>query len=80
MESKKAKMLGIAVILAAFLLGSINSILATGPSVTDTDPSTYIIVVMLMLFFLIAASAKEALKFEFNMKNIGYGIIIEKKK
>ena len=76
MDGKKTKMLGIAIILVAFLLGSINSIMATSQSVTDTDPSTYIIVVMLMLFFLIAASAKEDLKFEFSKKNIAYGIMI----
>ena len=76
MDGKKTKMLGIAVIIAAFLLGSINSIMATNPSITDTDPSTYIIVVMLMLFFLIAASAKEDLKFEFNKKSMLYGTAI----
>ncbi len=76
MDSKKAKLLGIAVIITAFFFGSINSILVTSPSVTDTDPSTYIIVVMLMLFFLIVASAKEELKFEFSLKNIAYGAII----
>lgn len=76
MKSRKVKILGISIVLIAFLLGSINSIFATNLSVTDTDPSTYIIVVMLMLFLLIIFSAKEDLKFEFEMKNIAYGTVI----
>ena len=76
MERRRAKMLGILVVLAAFLLGSVNSIAATGMNVTDTDPSTYIIVVMLMLFLLIVFSAKEDLEFKFDKRNLLYGTAI----
>ena len=60
----------------AFFFASINSILVTNPSVTDTDPSTYIIVVMLMIFFFIIFSLKEDLKLNYKDKNLIYGVLV----
>ncbi|MGC8669663.1 MAG: exosortase/archaeosortase family protein [Candidatus Micrarchaeia archaeon] len=58
----KSKLVGILVLLVAFLAGTLNSILITNPSILDTNASTYVIVVMLMLPVMIIFSAKENLK------------------
>ncbi|MDE1871095.1 MAG: exosortase/archaeosortase family protein [Candidatus Micrarchaeota archaeon] len=76
MNGKKAKLFGIAIIFAAFLGVSINSILATNPSILDTDSSTYIIVVMLMLLLFIIFSSKAELDFSFGPKNAAYAAFI----
>jgi exosortase/archaeosortase family protein len=70
MEHRKAKILGIAVLFVASLLASINSIAASSLSVLDTDASTYVIVVMLMLFVFMLFSLKEDLRFEYEPGNI----------
>ena len=70
MGNKRAKILGIVVILVAFFIISFNSLRITSPSVLDTDPSTYIIVVMLMLFVFIIFSAKEDIDFEYSRTNL----------
>lgn len=75
MEKRKTKFLGIIVIFVSFLIASISSLYITNPSVLDTDPTTYIIVVMLMLFVFIAFSAKEELEFKYSRRNVAYGII-----
>ena len=76
MRSKKAKILGILIVLFAFALCSFNSIAATNPSITDDDPGTYIIVVMLMLFFLIIFSRKEELEFKYRQKDVAFGVAV----
>jgi exosortase/archaeosortase family protein len=76
MEHRRAKTLGIAVLLAAFFLASVNSMAASSLSVLDTDPSTYVIVVMLMLFIFMLFSLKEDLKFEFRPRNVAYSVAI----
>ena len=58
---ERSKAIGIIALLAAFIIGALNSILITNPSILDTDSSTYIIVVMLMLPLLIIFSGKEEL-------------------
>jgi exosortase/archaeosortase family protein len=72
MDHRKSKILGIAVLFVAFLLASVNSIAASSSSVLDTDPSTYVIVVMLMIFVFMLFSLKEDLKFEYKRKNMLY--------
>ncbi len=76
MGNKRAKILGILVILVAFLIASFNSLSVTSLSILDTDASTYIIVVMLMIFLFIVFSAKADIDFEYNKKNIIYSAAI----
>jgi exosortase/archaeosortase family protein len=76
MERRQAKILGISVLIAAFLLASANSIVVGSINVLDTDPSTYVIVVMLMLFVFMAFSLKEDLKFEFRAESVAYATAI----
>ena len=74
--SRRAKILGIAIVLIAFLIVSFNSLSVTGLSVLDTDASTYIIVVMLMIFVFICFGAKADINFEYNKKNILYSGLV----
>ena len=69
------KFLGIAAIFLSFLIASAYSLSITNPGILDTDPATYIIVVMLMLFLFILFSAKEELEFKPSAKNMLYGIV-----
>ena len=73
MASDSRKVLGIVLLFAGVLLASFNTIAVTNLSVLDTDPATYIIVVMLMMFAFIAFSLKEDLHFAFSGSNIAYG-------
>ncbi len=58
--------------LAAFFLASFNSLSRTGLSISDTDPSSYIIVVMLMLFPFILFSGKERISVQgFSLSGTG---------
>ncbi len=70
------KVIGIATLFVAFLLGSFNSIAKTGFSILDTDSTTYIIVVMLMLFAFIVFYLKEDIKVSTRKKDIAIGGII----
>ncbi|MDE1811184.1 MAG: hypothetical protein KGH66_04030, partial [Candidatus Micrarchaeota archaeon] len=76
MNSKRAKILGMAVVMLAFLVGTFNSIWITNPSVIDTDPSTYIIVVMLMSFVFLLFGLKEKLELSRDWKNLGYAAVV----
>ncbi|MGI0100553.1 MAG: archaeosortase/exosortase family protein [Candidatus Micrarchaeaceae archaeon] len=76
MGKKTGKALGIAVLLIAFLIASFNSLAATGLSILDTDASTYIVVVMLMLFLFICFSAKEDICLEYSGINVACAIAI----
>lgn len=76
MGNNKGKLVGIIIVLLAFFLSSINSILTTGFNVLDTDPSTYIIVVMLMIFLFGIFYLKEDIKIDFKKKNVAYSLII----
>ncbi|MGC8651632.1 MAG: exosortase/archaeosortase family protein [Candidatus Micrarchaeia archaeon] len=72
----KGKTIGIIVLLVAFALGAVNSVLVTNPSILDTDSSTYVIVVMLMLPVMIIFSAKEDLKLVSKPSSAIYGAAI----
>ncbi len=76
MSGKSTKLIGIAVIFAAFLIAAFNSMSITSLSILDTDPGTYVIVVMLMLFAFIIFSAKSDVEFEINWKNVIYSIFV----
>ena len=76
MSNKRAKIFGILIIFAAFLVASIGSLMVTSPSVLDTNAETYVIVVMLMLFVFIIFSAKSDVEFEYRRKNILYAVIL----
>ncbi|MEM0149441.1 MAG: exosortase/archaeosortase family protein [Candidatus Micrarchaeaceae archaeon] len=69
----RGKIIGLGILLFAFVIGAANSILITNPSILDTDSSTYIIVVMLMLPILIIFTAKEDLKLSYKPLNIACG-------
>ncbi len=72
----RKKLLGIAIVLIAFLISAINSISITSFSILDTDPGTYIIVVMLMIFLFCCFYLKEDIKLEYKRKNVIYSILI----
>ncbi|HVC58594.1 MAG TPA: archaeosortase/exosortase family protein, partial [Candidatus Acidoferrales bacterium] len=76
MNYKGAKTLGMAIVMVAFLVGAFNSIWITNPSILDTDPSTYVIVVMLMSFVFLAFGLKEKLELNRNWKNIAYALAV----
>ncbi len=72
--SYKLRVVGILALLAGFLLAAMDSIGITGLSVSDSNPSTYIIVVMLMLPIAIILSIKYAPEPELKKSNIAIGL------
>lgn len=62
MRPSRAKSYTFAILFVALLIGVFNSVYSTGFVISDTDPSSYIIVVMLMLFVLVLFSMKEELE------------------
>ncbi len=58
-KNSKARLLGLAVVLAAFIIAIANSLSITGFQISDTNPTTYVIVVMLMSLLLIAFYMKD---------------------
>ena len=76
MADKRAKIFGILVVLVAFLVASFSSLAITSPNILDTDASTYIIVVMLMIFVFLVFCAKEDIDFGYNKRNILYSALI----
>lgn len=59
MQKSKARLLGLTVVLAAFLIAIANSLSITEFQVSDTNPMTYIIVVMLMSLLFIMFYMKD---------------------
>ncbi len=55
----KRKAIGLSAVMLALLLNIFVSVYITGLVVSDTDPTTYIVVVMLMLFVFVALYAKD---------------------
>ena len=76
MRTDPGKAFGIVVLLVATLLAMAGTLLATNFSVLDTDPASYVIVVMLMLFIFIVFSLKEDLHLNRNRKAAVYGIAV----
>jgi exosortase/archaeosortase family protein len=71
-----APLLATAVLLLAFIIATYNSISVTSFSISDSDPSGYIIVPMLMLLVFILFSIKEKLVITYSKRNIAYGAIL----
>ncbi len=72
-KAKNNKLIGMIAVLVAFAIGSYNIITSTNLNIQDTNPTSYIIVVMLMIFLFLIFSLKENLEFKFNLKNIIFG-------
>jgi exosortase/archaeosortase family protein len=70
------KLFGMIVLFIAVLISTIIIISRANFLILDTDPSTYVIVVMLMVFALIAFSIKEELKLNKNRNYFIFGVII----
>ena len=73
---KKMKLIGLITLLVAFILGFAPSLSITSLTISDSDPNTYIAVVMLMLPIFMLFSFKERLEFRFKTKNALLGALI----
>lgn len=73
MEKRRLKIAGISLLMLSFGLASIPQLLATNPSILDTDPGTYVIVVLMMLFIMMAFSGKEKLSLNGNKAALAFG-------
>ncbi len=74
MRTNPGKVLGIVVLFIATLLAMYGTLLSTNFSVLDTDPASYVIVVMLMLLVFILFSMKEELHLARSRRELAYGI------
>ena len=72
----RAKLFGMAALLVAFLIGFAPSLGITSLTISDSDPNTYIAVVMLMLPLFLIFSLKEELHFSFEIRRVMYGIAV----
>ncbi len=73
MDERQAKLLGVLVLVASFVVFAFNSMRVTQFGILDNDPSTYIIVVMLMLPLAILFSMRERLVLESRPRNVLLG-------
>jgi len=76
MKRSTNKLIGLIILSLAFLLGSFNSITLTGFTISDSNPASYIIVPMLMLFLTIFFSLKEDLSLNRNLRGIVLGAFL----
>ena len=76
MKGVSQKTVGIAALFVAFLLGSVNSIARTGFSILDTDSTTYIIIVMLMMFAFIVFYLKEDIQMSTRKRDMVIGGVL----
>lgn len=72
----REKTLGVIVVLIAFFLGSYNVLARTSFVIQDTDPTTYVVVVLLMVFAMLLFSVKEELRLARGKMNLVYGFLI----
>jgi exosortase/archaeosortase family protein len=70
------KLFGMATVIISFLVGFSVSLGLTSLTISDSNPNTYIAVVMLMLPVFLIFSLKEKLVFSFERKNIAYGALV----
>ncbi|MEM0149377.1 MAG: exosortase/archaeosortase family protein [Candidatus Micrarchaeaceae archaeon] len=71
MQKSKARLLGLVAVMVAFLIASAGSISITEFQVSDTNPMTYIIVVMLMsLLFIMFYMKDDKLQFSLKRSNL----------
>jgi len=73
MKRSTNKLIGLIILSVAFLLSSFNSIVLTGFVISDSDPASYIIVPMLMLFLTIFFSLKEDLILNRSLRDVAFG-------
>ncbi len=76
MEGNSRKLIGIMFIFAGLAIAMVNIMLITNFSILDTNPTTYVIVPMLMLFALLIFSLKEKLVFSYNKRNVLFGLVL----
>ncbi len=76
MRTDPGKVFGIVVLLLATLLAMGGTLWTTNASVLDTDPVSYVVVVMLMLFLFIIFSLKENLKLNKNRRAFVIGTLV----
>ena len=76
LKRDNSKIWGMIALIIAFGIASYNIIASTGMNIQDTNPASYIIVIMLMVFLFLVFSLKEDLKFRYSLKNILIGIIV----
>ena len=72
----KTKLLGMATLLVAFLIGFAPTLGITSLTISDSNPNTYIAVVMLMLPLFLIFSLKENINFRFDRKGVISGIAV----
>ncbi|MGC8648147.1 MAG: archaeosortase/exosortase family protein, partial [Candidatus Micrarchaeia archaeon] len=71
----KSKTIGILLLLTAFFIGSFNVIYRTSFTIQDYDPTTYMIVVLLMLFVMLAFGIKEDIDMTNHIMDFVLGIV-----
>ncbi|MEM3827565.1 MAG: archaeosortase/exosortase family protein, partial [Candidatus Micrarchaeaceae archaeon] len=71
----KEKTIGIIILLVAFFIGSFNVLYRTSFVIQDNDPTTYVVVVMLMLFVMLAFGIKENLALTYRRKDAILGVL-----
>ena len=72
----REKTLGVIAVLIAFFVGSYNVLARTSFVIQDTNPTTYVVVVLLMVFVMLLFSVKEELRFARGKRNFVYGFLI----
>ncbi len=75
-QNSNNKLLGMIIVLIGFAIASYYIISSTNLNIQDTNPASYVIVVMLMIFLFLIFLLKEDLKFEFKLKNIIAGSLL----
>jgi exosortase/archaeosortase family protein len=70
------KQVAIAVFLIALIIMLANSFLATQPNILDTDPSTYIIVPIIMIPLLALFTFKKNIDIKTDLKSIVIGFVV----
>ncbi|MDE1856584.1 MAG: exosortase/archaeosortase family protein [Candidatus Micrarchaeota archaeon] len=70
MAAGRDTLLGLIVVIVAFAIAAYNSISLTNFAILDTDPSTYVVVVMLMMFLFLVFYAKRDIALEIRARNL----------
>ncbi|MGC8622573.1 MAG: exosortase/archaeosortase family protein [Candidatus Micrarchaeia archaeon] len=71
----KSKTIGILLLLTAFFIGSFNVIYRTSFTIQDYNPTTYMIVVLLMLFVMLAFGIKEDISMTNRTRDFAIGLV-----
>ncbi|EQD33186.1 conserved hypothetical protein, membrane, partial [mine drainage metagenome] len=77
LQKSKIRLLGLVAVLVAFVISIFNSLSITKFQISDTNPMTYIIVVMLMSLLLIMFYMKDdKLQFSYKKANLAYASML----